>query len=157
MSQLWHIFLKSAEDPKCKICFTRARTNRDHNNACKDTCYTWSPKRVDRCEKCANIWKVTSSGRAELENVNYASGDVFYFTSATRVRFSTWTFPSMDKSKVYGQVQKTALRFLIHRVLTNLASCVAGILKAICSTVKHLIFTRLKFREYGDFGNFGVL
>ncbi len=56
-------------------------------------------QRVDKCKKCADIWKAIPSGRAEIENVTHASGDVFNFTSATRERFSTLTslFSSMDK------------------------------------------------------------
>ncbi len=44
-------------------------------------------QRVHRCKKCPDIWKVTSSTRGEMKNVNYASGNIFNFTSATRVHF----------------------------------------------------------------------
>ena len=56
-------------------------------------------QRVPCCKKYVDIWKATSSGRAEIENLNHASGDVFNFNSATRVRFSTLTslFQPMDK------------------------------------------------------------
>ena len=59
-------------------------------------------QRVHRCKKCAYIWKVTSDGKAEIENVNYALGDIFNIGSATKVRFSTFTplFPSLDKPRI---------------------------------------------------------
>ncbi len=55
---------------------------------------------------------MTSYGRAAIENVNYASGDIFNFSSATWARFSTLTllFPSLDKLS-----KKTPLGFLIRR------------------------------------------
>ena len=36
-------------------------------------------QKVHRCKKWPDIWKVTSSGRAEIENLKLASGDVFDF------------------------------------------------------------------------------
>ncbi len=93
-------------------------------------------QRVHRCKKCPDIWKVTSSGRAEIENVNYASGNIFNFTSATRVHFSTLTslFSSMDRlSKNAPQIFYTSC---INKFRWNLASCIAPILKTLQSCKK---------------------
>ena len=60
---------------------------------------------------------MTSYGRAEIENVNYASGDIFDISSATRVRFPSLTphLASLDK------LSKNSpwIFYNVCRVLTN--------------------------------------
>ena len=59
-------------------------------------------QRVHRSEKCTDIWKLTSSGSAEIENAKivYGFSHIFNFSSATRGCFLNLTsfFPSMDNS-----------------------------------------------------------
>ncbi len=56
--------------------------------------------KVHGCKKCTDIWKVTSGGRAEIENVKIASGSIFNSSSAIRGHFSTFSvlFASLDPS-----------------------------------------------------------
>ncbi len=93
-------------------------------------------QRVHRCEKCPDIWKVTSSGRAEIENVNYASGDIFNFTFATRVHFSTLT----SVFHLWTSSQKNAPQIFymscINKFRWNLASCIAPILNSYNSAIE---------------------
>ena len=86
-------------------------------------------QRVHRCKKIAYIWNVTSSGRAEIEHVNYASGNIFNFSSATRACFSTLTplFPSMDK--LSKNTPRNFDTLCIKKFRRNFASCRSGILK----------------------------
>ena len=80
------------------------------------------------------VLHLTSYDRAEIENVNYASGDIFNFSSATRVCFSTFF---LQFSGLWTRCQKNAPRIFdtsfIDKFWWNLASCIAPTLKLMKS------------------------
>ena len=102
-------------------------------------------RRVHRCKKCTNIWKVPSSGRAEIENVKITSGSIFNFSSATRGHFS-------NVSAIYRRfVKKSMFRFFIRCLLRKLGSYLASILKGysililFMSDIRRLILNMMKY------------
>ncbi len=135
-----------------------------------DTCYTWSPKtavfyilfnifltrasfkilrgvfleRVHRCKKCAYIQKVTSYGRAETENVNYTSGHIFNFSSATRVRFQLW----LHFSHLWTSCEKSPSDFFIHCVSTNLSEIWHYVLQVSLKTLSNRIEKTMLAMDY---------